>query len=167
MSVWEGLALLGAGLLGIIVEIFVPAGGLIGIAGGGAIIAAVILAYTQGGTSVGVIVLAAALVLAPATIIVAFKLFPATPLGKRIILGTTLGSGDGEEGEGPGAEGSGAKARARVGDRGTASSVLKPTGVATIRGKRYSVLTRGEYLTAGTELEVIRVEGNRILVREA
>lgn len=162
MSVWEGLALLGAGLLGIIVEIFVPAGGLIGIAGGGAIVAAVILAYTQGGTSVGIIVLAAALVLTPVTIIVAFKLFPATPLGKRIILGTTLGTGDGQDGESPGAE-----SGIGEGDRGMASTVLKPTGVATIRGKRYSVLTGGEYLAAGTEIEVIRVEGNRILVREA
>ncbi len=162
MSVWEGLALLGVGLLGIIVEIFVPAGGLIGIAGGGAIIAAVILAYTQGGTSAGIMVLAAALVLTPVTIVVAFKLFPATPLGKRFILGTTLGSGDEEDGETPAAE-----VRIHVGDRGTASTVLKPTGVATIRGTRRSVLTRGEYLAAGTEVEVIRVEGNRILVREA
>jgi membrane-bound serine protease (ClpP class) len=162
MNVWEGFALLGAGLLGIIVEIFVPAGGLIGIAGGGAIIAAVILAYTQGGTSVGIIVLAAALVLTPATIILAFKLFPATPLGKRFILGTTLGSGDDDEGDNPASEN-----RIREGDRGAASTVLKPTGVAIIKGKRYSVLTRGEYLAAGTELEVVRVEGNRILVREA
>ncbi|MFP4430227.1 MAG: NfeD family protein [Spirochaetota bacterium] len=167
MSVWEGLALLGAGLLGIIVEVFVPAGGLIGIAGGGAIIAAVILAYTQGGTSVGVIVLAASLVLTPVIMVVAFKLFPVTPLGKRFILGTTLGSGDEEEEGSAEADGTGANVRVQVGDRGTASTVLKPTGVATIRGKRYSVLTRGEYLAAGTELEVIRVEGNRILVREA
>ena len=161
MSIWEGLALLGAGLLGIIVEIFVPAGGLIGIAGGGAIIASVILAYTQGGTTVGIIVLAASLVLTPATIMIAFKLFPTTPLGKRIILGTTLGSGEdsSEEGE--------AQGRVKLGDKGTATSVLKPTGVAEIGGKRYSVLTGGEYIPAGTEIEVIRVEGNRILVREA
>ncbi len=162
MSVWEGLALLGAGLLGIIVEIFVPAGGLIGIAGGGAIVAAIILSYSQGGTSAGIIVLAAALVLTPVTIIVAFKLFPATPLGKRFILGTSLGSGDDEGEEGPSGEG-----RVQVGDLGRAETVLKPTGVATIRGGRYSVLTQGEYLSAGTTIEVVRVEGNRILVREA
>lgn len=161
MTIWEGLALLGAGLLGIIVEIFVPAGGLIGIAGGGAIVASVILAYTQGGTTVGIIVLAASLVLTPATIIVAFKLFPTTPLGKRFILGTTLGSGEDSPQDGE------ADNRVQAGDKGIARSVLKPTGVAEIGGKRYSVLTGGEYLSAGTEIEVIRVEGNRILVREA
>jgi membrane-bound serine protease (ClpP class) len=161
MSIWEGLALLGAGLLGIIVEIFVPAGGLIGIAGGGAIIAAVILAYTQGGTTVGIIVLAASLVLTPATIMIAFKLFPTTPLGKRFILGTTLGSGDASP------EDEAVEGRVNAGDKGRAKTVLKPTGVAEISGRRYSVLTGGEYLSAGTEIEVIRVEGNRILVREA
>ncbi len=164
MTILEGLALLGAGLLGLIIEIFVPAGGVIGIAGGGAIITAVILSYVQGGSSVGIIILAAALVLTPATIMIAFKFFPATPLGKRIILGTTLGSGD----EASDSNGKGEPARhVAPGAVGTTITALRPTGVATIDGVRLSVLTGGEYVAPQTDIEVVKVEGNRILVREA
>ena len=39
-------------------------------------------------------------------------------------------------------------------------------GAAEIDGKRLDVVTQGEYLEAGTPVEVLRVEGNRIVVRK-
>jgi hypothetical protein len=52
-----------------------------------------------------------------------------------------------------------------LGKQGVAHSVLRPTGVADFNGRRVDVLTEGEFVAAGLRIEVIRVDGHRILVR--
>ncbi|MEA4824443.1 MAG: NfeD family protein [Clostridiaceae bacterium] len=56
--------------------------------------------------------------------------------------------------------------RTLVGHTGTALTVLRPSGSADFNGVRLDVVTRGEFIEPGTPLEVIEVEGNRIVVRE-
>ena len=53
-----------------------------------------------------------------------------------------------------------------VGDRGVTSSVLRPAGKARIRGHQTDVVTEGEMVPSGAEVEVIEVRGNHIVVRE-
>ena len=53
-----------------------------------------------------------------------------------------------------------------TGKRGTALTTLRPAGAAEIDGKRLDVVTSGEYIEAGSGLEVLLVEGTRIVVRE-
>lgn len=50
------------------------------------------------------------------------------------------------------------------GQSGTATSFLRPAGVAAIGGHRVDVLTEGEFIAAGTPIRVTRVEGARIFV---
>lgn len=52
-----------------------------------------------------------------------------------------------------------------IGQTGTSSTMLRPGGYATIGGRRVDVVTLGEHLPAGTPIEVMAVEGNRIVVR--
>ncbi|MFA6507828.1 MAG: NfeD family protein, partial [Treponemataceae bacterium] len=52
-----------------------------------------------------------------------------------------------------------------LGKRGVAVSVLRPVGRADIDGQSYSVESNGDYISAGTEVEVYRVRGNRIIVK--
>jgi membrane-bound serine protease (ClpP class) len=52
-----------------------------------------------------------------------------------------------------------------AGTPGTARSDLRPSGVAEIDGQRVDVVTDGEYLRAGEEIEVVRDEGYRRVVR--
>lgn len=54
---------------------------------------------------------------------------------------------------------------ALIGQTGTAATLLRPAGFASIGGKRVDVVTLGEHLPAGTPVEVMAVEGNRIVVR--
>ena len=54
-----------------------------------------------------------------------------------------------------------------MGSRGIAVSALRPSGVILIKGERISVMTRGDFIPAGTEVEIIAVEGSRIFVRHA
>ncbi|MFQ3546805.1 MAG: NfeD family protein [Termitinemataceae bacterium] len=52
-----------------------------------------------------------------------------------------------------------------VGKKGKAISTLRPSGKAEIEGKIYAVEADGEFIEPGTEIQVMRVRGNRIIVR--
>jgi membrane-bound serine protease (ClpP class) len=53
-----------------------------------------------------------------------------------------------------------------VGELGVAESVLRPSGKAMFHRQLIDVVTEGDYLDPGTPVEVIRREGNRIIVRK-
>ena len=48
---------------------------------------------------------------------------------------------------------------------GTATSVLRPTGIADFEGVRLNVSSEGDFIAAGTKVRIIKVEGAKILVR--
>ena len=48
---------------------------------------------------------------------------------------------------------------------GTATSVLRPTGIADFDGVRLNVSSDGDFIPAGTKVRIIKVEGAKILVR--
>jgi len=52
-----------------------------------------------------------------------------------------------------------------VGREGTATSVLRPTGIADFDGVRLNVSSEGDFVQAGTKVRIISVEGQKILVR--
>jgi len=52
-----------------------------------------------------------------------------------------------------------------VGHTGTALSDLRPAGIAEVDGHRIDVVTEGDYLAAGSAIEVLRDEGYRRVVR--
>lgn len=52
-----------------------------------------------------------------------------------------------------------------VGREGTATSVLRPTGIADFDGVRLNVSSEGDFIQAGSKVRIIRVEGQKILVR--
>ncbi len=52
-----------------------------------------------------------------------------------------------------------------LGKSGTAETTLRPSGKALIEGNIYSVESDGEFIEQGKPVTVIRVRGNRILVR--
>lgn len=52
------------------------------------------------------------------------------------------------------------------GERGVAESVLRPSGKVLFGPHLVDVVTEGDYLDPGTPVEVIRREGNRIIVRK-
>jgi membrane-bound serine protease (ClpP class) len=51
------------------------------------------------------------------------------------------------------------------GQHGTAETPLRPAGFARIGGKRVDVVTRGELVETGVPVEVIQVEGARVVVK--
>ena len=54
-----------------------------------------------------------------------------------------------------------------LGQTGTAISPLRPAGIAEFDGARVDVVSDGGFVDAGSTIEVIRVDGNRIVVRRS
>ena len=54
-----------------------------------------------------------------------------------------------------------------MGKPGLSVTTLRPAGTAVFDGERIDVLTEGEYIPAGTPVEVTRVSGMRVFVKKA
>lgn len=154
MPLWALFTLVIVGSLAILAEFFIPAFGIIGLGGFVTIVVAVVLGFTEQGDPGGMILLFFALIIGPVVVIGGFKRFPKSVFGKRMILAT-----DEKTAPGPADHG------VTVGTDGVATTPLHPSGMATLAGRRTSVVTAGEYLDQGTPVTVITVEGARVVVR--
>ncbi len=157
---WLVLGLILVGLLAVVIEIFVPAGGLIGIAGLGCYIAGIVLTFRNFNPTTGFIMLALTVAAAPAFFILAFRIFPKTFMGKRLILKNSQLSGSGYTSY------TSERYTDLVGQEGEALTMLRPSGVIRIDEKKYSVVTGGEYIEPGDSVRISIVEGSRIVVRK-
>jgi membrane-bound serine protease (ClpP class) len=144
----------------IFAELLLPAGGLIGIAGFGAMVAGIVLGFVHHGTTVGTVLLIGSLLLMPFLVALGLKIFPNTFVGKRLILkdvlvGKTAVPNAPDE----------AQQADLVGKEGTALTDLRPSGMARVDGRKLSVVTMGDYIEHEARVKVIKTEGNRIVVR--
>ena len=147
------LAVVGLALL--VAEVFFVSFGVIAVLSGVSLISAVFFAF-QESTSFGATMLVIEAVAAPVVLMLAFKALPHTPFGKRLILA------------GPATQGSAGAADPRLGDLlgkpGVTMSDLRPAGFARIEGLKIDVVTRGELIEAKSEIVVIDVTANRVVV---
>jgi membrane-bound serine protease (ClpP class) len=162
---WEELLLVAIGVALLALEVFVlPGFGVAGILGVVALLAGLGLSLVGAGATRAVFVLAAARVVfsvlaALVLSLLIMRLVPRLPFGRRVILETGLPSGGGWE---PLVE----SHRPPPGAHGTAVSPLRPAGIADIGGERIDVVSEGGYIDAAEPIEVLRVEGNRVVVRQ-
>lgn len=145
----------GVGLL--IAELFVPSFGILGIAGFVSLGAGIVLAaydYRDAMAALGIALLGCVLVL-----IVVFVWFRRRGVWNRFVLRDEFKTEAGYV--------SAPVRRQLVGKRGEALTPLRPSGTALIEGERVDVVTSGEFIPAGEAIEVIQVEGVRVVVRKA
>ncbi|MDO9116497.1 MAG: NfeD family protein [Nitrospira sp.] len=161
---WEEVLLIGIGLILLVVEIFLlPGFGLFGALGIAALLGGLGLSLVGTGATWAVVLYAlgqviAAVLLAGVLALALLRVVPRLPFGRKLILDTALSAAGGYA--------SPPESDSRwLGTRGTAASTLRPAGVAHFDHERVDVVTEGEYIEAGAAIEVIRVEGNRIVVR--
>ena len=57
------------------------------------------------------------------------------------------------------------QAATMIGTVGVTASILRPAGVAVFNGQKFDVVTRGDFIEAGCEVEVVETSGNRIIVQ--
>jgi membrane-bound serine protease (ClpP class) len=161
---WEELLIAAAGMLLLAIElIFIPGFGLAGIAGILAILAGLAMSMIGPGDTpqfmlitTGRVVVSIALALLATLVFMRF--LPRLPFGKKLILDTALTAGQGFE-SAPASD------HALLGKTGLATTPLHPAGIAEIEGERVDVVSDGELINAGEPIRVMRVDGNRVVVR--
>jgi len=148
------LILLVAGLFLVGAEIFMP-GGVMGTLGGLALLAAAITSFLVFGPGGGTLVSLLIIILVGAAFLLWIKIFPNTALGKKMTVHDDLAKAKGTQ------EG----LDSYLDKTGVALSDLRPSGYATIEGKRLDVVTEGQMISKDEKIKVVEVEGNRVVVR--
>jgi membrane-bound serine protease (ClpP class) len=162
---WEELLLVAAGVILLAIEVLVvPGFGIVGILGIIAIIASLVLTLIGPGAAPAFIIATAtrvvfSLLVALLMSFALLRFLPRLPLGRRLILERGLTAAQGYV-SAPDSD------VQLLGKTGRTSSALRPAGIAEIAGRRVDVVSEGELIDAGQPIEVIRVDGNRIVVRQ-
>ena len=148
------LASLVIGLMLLATEVFVP-GGVLGAFGGLALLVAIGAGFfafgPRGGLMAGVLLV----VFGGLVFGLWIRVFPRTPMGKALTLRK-----DGHD-----FKDAAAAPSVVAGLTGIAHTDLRPAGLALLNGQRTDVVSEAGYISAGTSITVVRVEGHRIVVR--
>lgn len=147
------------GVLLLVLEMFIPSAGALGVFAAIAFFAAVIFGFAQS-SSVGAVTLMAIAVIIPAFIASFIHWWPKTPLGRRMLLKRSQ-----EEQESLTIDDDEERLRALIGKRGRAKTVMLPAGAVTVDGQTYDALTEGLAVEPGQPVEVISLRFHRLVVR--
>ncbi|MBL8964094.1 MAG: hypothetical protein KF787_10010 [Phycisphaeraceae bacterium] len=162
LLVW-GVSLLAVAALLLVIEIFVPSGGLIGTLSIASAIAGIICLWRHD-TVWGAAGTLGTMVAGPIIFFQGLKIWRHTPLGRRMVGELP------EEVQQARRDEEARQARellALVGAEGEAITDLRPVGVVRIKGKRYDALSETYLIPAGSRVRVVLAEPNQIKVRQA
>jgi membrane-bound ClpP family serine protease len=150
--------LLFLGLILLVMEIFFPSAGILAFLAAAALIGAIIFGFQQG-TVVGVIFLVATPVGMIVFLVLAFKFWPKTSFGRRMMLNTPPSSD--VLPEDPEKE----YMKSLVGRIGKTRCKMLPSGIISIDGRKIDAVSEGMPIEVNQEVRVIQVRGKRVVVR--
>lgn len=163
MLIW-GLSLIAVSVLLIVVEMFIPSGGIIALTAGVVGVAGVVCLFLTDRNpvlwgSLGILTL---LVLFPSAFFLWVKLLPTTSWGQAL-LGErpaeerqTLADREQEQRD---------AMRALVGEHGVAKTPLRPIGTVEVNGARYDALAEGVAIEPGDAIRVTGADLTQLRVR--
>jgi membrane-bound ClpP family serine protease len=153
------LVLIGLGVL--VLEVFVPSGGLLGLLSVAALIAGVATAFWSLGAVYGMLALAVVVGAVPVVLAVALRWFPETSIGRRVIppppeAEDVVPAADRRR-----------RARELVGRTGVATTELVPWGLVAVDGIAVDGMSEGGPIAAGTAVDVVAAQAAAVVVRPA
>ena len=151
-----GIVLVVIGMILIVVEMIVPGFGAAGVSGGIALIAGLVIgsnSLTGAMFSLLIIVVLLAII---ATLI--FKSALKGRLSRSpVVLNTAIEAGSTERAN--------EEIRHLLGKTGKTVTALRPSGIALIEGKRVDVSSEAEFIDKDREIEVVSIDGMKVLVK--
>jgi membrane-bound ClpP family serine protease len=157
---WAAILFL-LGLVLVCAEVFIPSGGLLGFMSIASLVAGIVVAFYHRGAEVGLIFLILTALAVPAALSVAFRYWPQTPMGRRLLLQAPRA--DEVLPDSPQRQ----RLRQLVGKFGVAKSVMMPSGAVLVEGEVIDALSEGQFIEAGQPIKIIQVQGTRVVVRPA
>ncbi|MFA5291801.1 MAG: NfeD family protein [Phycisphaerae bacterium] len=142
----------------LVAEVFVPSFGLITLCAITSLIGGIVIFFKLNPTAgwCGIIV---AVIMIPATLVFAYKIFPKTRFGKSVSL-------DGPKRQKGDAISDTDQLEALLGQKAKAITMLRPVGMCDFAGTRLECVAETGYVEKGKTVEVIKVEGTQLTVRE-
>ncbi len=142
----------------LVAEIFVPSFGLITLCAlaclGGGI--AIFFNYSDTAGWIGVLI---AVVMIPVVLVFAYKIFPKTSFGQGLLMakpkrpkGDAIPDTD--------------QLKGLLGKKAVTNTPLRPVGMCDFEGQRLECVAESGYVDKGKTIEVIKVEGTQLTVRE-
>ena len=144
------ILLFGIGVALLIGELLLPTHGLLGILGGGGVVAAIVVCYMIDfwlGTGVFI----ASVIATPFAGAAAVKLWPKTPVGRRVVLPPVFDAVP--------------EPTVRVGQPGVTVSELRPMGVCEFESGRIEAISEHGMIEPGRAVKVVALSGTRPTVR--
>lgn len=141
------------GIIIVVVEVIVPTGGILALVAAALIGYSLYIVFSAVSSAAGMIFVVADLILIPVSLVVGLKVLARSPA----TLKKSLSRDQGVQSQNPDMD-------QFVGMEGVAITDLRPSGTALINGKRLDVVSRGEYLERSSEVVVLSVTGNQIIV---
>jgi membrane-bound serine protease (ClpP class) len=155
--IWAILLLVfGAGLA--LLEVFITSAGILGVLAALSLVAAVVLGFYESALT-GFLILLIEAIGMPTLVILAFKYWPKTAIGKRILLAPP--KSEDVLPDDPVKQ----QLKDMVGKLGRAKSKLLLSGVIAIDGQTVDAVSESQPVEAGETVRVIQVRGNRVVVR--
>jgi membrane-bound ClpP family serine protease len=150
----EGYALVAllmtAGFVLLVAEMFLPSHGVLGVVAAGCVLGAIFVAMRQN-PAAGVVLMLFVVALMPVAWTAFVKIWPRTPVGKRVIL--------------PDVAATITQPLVTVGQSGVTVSELRPVGVCDFDGVRVEAQSEHGLVAPGTMVKVIALVNNRPTVR--
>lgn len=150
------LFVLGIGLA--ILEVFFTSAGILGILSASALLAAIVMGFYQGSLA-GILILLGVVIGLPTVIVLGFKYWPKTWIGKRILLMAPNSEDvlpDDPEKE---------QLKGLIGRTGRAKSKMMLSGVIVIDGDTVDAVSESMPVEVGQSVRVVQVQGNLVVVR--
>jgi membrane-bound serine protease (ClpP class) len=175
---WLEVVVFLAGILFLVIELFVlPGFGISGITGVLLLAAGVVMASQRHWIpqspremeqlTISVMVMLCSGLLFVVAAIVITRYYGALPILNRLVLRSPGGRVDSKvEPEHSSTEGAAPHPNLNVGDQGIAETALRPAGIARFQRQYLDVVTDGSFVEPRRPVRVIRIAGNRIVVRE-
>lgn len=148
------IMLFAAGIILLVVELYMPGIGLFGIAGIACILSSIFL--TLGADISALTTLMTSLAIALIIFLIIVKRLPASRLWMRLVLQDAETSKAGYI--------SSLDNSIYIGKKGITITQLRPAGLAEIEGVRLDVISQGQFIEAGVQIKVGSVAGGRVVV---
>jgi membrane-bound ClpP family serine protease len=159
MSLWLWailLLILGTGFA--LMEVFFPSAGILGFLSAVSLLAAVVMGFYHS-TFAGLLILLGAAIGLPTTVILGFKYWPKTAMGRRILL-----MGPSSEDVLP-ASSERDYLKSLIGHTGRAKSKMLLSGVIVVDGRTIDAVSESMPIEIGQAVRVVQVRGHGVVVR--
>lgn len=158
LLIWA-LILFCSGIGFLVAELFIPSAGLLSFLSAAALIGSIIAGF-YAGPFIGMTFLIVVIGGIPVLIVVGLKIWPNTPIGRRVMLSTTEDAG-GEEVE----DEHQLFLRSLIGRVGKAKCEMLPGGLISVDGKTIDAVSQGMVIEKGTMVRVVSAQTNCVTVR--